>query len=183
MIQENSIRFTVLTISDSILGQTIEKYITFKKVPIYYPKNSYRSNTFIEWENVFSFTPYSPNYQQPVEDYNYNIFGKEIVRYDLGYMIGAMLSWISIFSLFFAFVVGPIMDAASELKQTEAIFHLTEALGSPSILKYIAASFRSGLFAKEDRYVALAERLSQLKNVGAILKLQQTIRCGLIGPQ
>lgn len=118
-----------------------------------------------------------------MKEENYNIFGKEIVRYDLGYMIGALLSWISIFSLFFAFAVGPIMDAASELKQVEAIFYLEEALSSPSIVKYIAATFRSGLFAKEDRYVALAERLSHLKNVGAILKLQQTIRSGLIGPQ
>jgi hypothetical protein len=96
-------------------------------------------------------------------------------------MVGAMLTWISIFSLFFAFAVAPLMEAALDLKQVEAIFHLGEDCTRPSVLKYIAASFRRGVFAKEDRFVALAERLSHLKNVGAILKLQQTIRSELLG--
>ena len=98
-------------------------------------------------------------------------------------MIGAMLTWISLFSLIFAFAVAPLMDAALDLKQIEAIFHLEEDSARPNILKYIAASFKSGIFAKEDRYIALAERLSHLKNVGTILKLQQIVRSQLIGPQ
>ena len=98
-------------------------------------------------------------------------------------MIGAMLTWISIFSLFFAFAIAPIMDATLDLKQIEAIFYLEEDYASPSILKYVMASFKRGVFAKEDRYVALAERLGHLKNVGAILKLQQTISSELVGPQ
>jgi hypothetical protein len=126
---------------------------------------------------------YYPNYIRTVKEDNYNIFSKEITRYDLGYMIGAMLSWISIFSLICAFVVGPIMDAALDLKQIEAIFYLEEGCNGPSVFRYIVASLKSGLFAREDRFVVLAERLRQLKDIGAILKLQQTIRGALIGSQ
>jgi len=132
---------------------------------------------------VFSITPYNPGFQKYIADSNYNIFGKEIVRYSLGYMVGAMLSWISLFSLFFAFAVAPLMDAALDLKQIEATFYLEEAYARPSVIRYIVASLRRGLFPKEDRFVALAERLSALKDVGTILRLQQTIRSTLVGLQ
>jgi hypothetical protein len=49
VIQKSAVSFTKLTISDSVLGQSLETYTTFKKVSNFYPYFTYRTNMLDEW--------------------------------------------------------------------------------------------------------------------------------------
>lgn len=43
---------------------------------------------------------------------------------------------------------------------------------NPSLLKFIIANFKTGLFPKEDCYVKMCEQVEKMKDVGTIVKLQ-----------
>lgn len=73
------------------------------------------------------------------------------------------------------------MDQTLRLLQTEALFHVESRLRSPSLFRFMVASLKSGLFTKEDAFVRLSDRIEKLKNVGAVLRIQQTLKklCGI----
>jgi hypothetical protein len=99
-----------------------------------------------------------------------------MTRENIGYIVGAILSWISIFTMILGFIISPLMDKSLSLIQTESLFHIPEQYRKPSIIKYTLACIKSGIFTKEDKYVKLDEELEKLKNVGCALKVQKTLR-------
>lgn len=46
---------------------------------------------------------------------------------------------------------------------------------NPSLFKYIVASFKKGIFKKEDRYVKMCEQVEKMKDVNTIVKLQMLL--------
>lgn len=46
---------------------------------------------------------------------------------------------------------------------------------NPSLFKYIVASFKEGIFKKEDRYVKMCEQVEKMKDVNTIVKLQMLL--------
>lgn len=64
------------------------------------------------------------------------------------------------------------MDHKLNLITAETLFHLEPSMRNPSLFKFVIASFKSGLFPKEDRYVKMCEQVEKMKNVGTIVKLQ-----------
>lgn len=107
---------------------------------------------------------------------NNNIRSLTVTRYDIGYIVGAFLSWVSILGLVCSLVVGPLMEQALVLLQAEAVFLLPEAIQAPSLPRFVLSSLRSGLFRKEDFFHRLAARLEQLKDVALSLKVARTLR-------
>jgi hypothetical protein len=107
--------------------------------------------------------------------YNSNKINLSIIRYDIGYIIGVVLSWVSIFALLCSFVVGPLMEKSLSLLQAQTLFDLQERLRSPSLPKFVLASLKRGLFPKEDAFVQLCEKLERLKDVAFALKVQKTL--------
>lgn len=105
-----------------------------------------------------------------------NFYNVAITRYDIGYIVGALVSWVSVLGLLAGLVVGPLMEKALTLLQAEAVFLLPESLQSPSLLRFVLCPLRRGLFRKEDCFRRLAERLEQLKDVALGLKLARTLR-------
>ena len=59
---------------------------------------------------MFSFGLYVPKFYYLIQSYNYNIAKYSVIRYNIGYIIGAILSWVSLFILIFGFIAAPIMD-------------------------------------------------------------------------
>lgn len=110
------------------------------------------------------------------ESYNFNIINLSITRYDIGYILGAFLSWVSVLGLACGLVVGPLMEKALTLLQAEAAFLLPNTLRGPSLLRFVLSSFCRGLFLKEDYFHHLFARLEQLKDVALSLKLVRTLR-------
>ena len=51
------------------------------------------------------------------ESYNYSLINLTITRYDIGYIVGAFLSWVSVLGLAFGLIVGPLMEKALTLLQ------------------------------------------------------------------
>ena len=105
-----------------------------------------------------------------------NIKSLTITRYDIGYIVGAFVSWVSVLGLLVGLAVGPLMEKALTLLQVEAVFLLPESMQAPSLLRFVLGSLRRGLFRKEDFFRKLAERLEQLKDVALGLKLVRTLR-------
>ena len=64
------------------------------------------------------------------------------------------------------------MDHKLNIITAETLFHLEPHMRNPSLLKYIVATFKSGFFPKEDRYVKMCEQVEKMKDVGTIVKLQ-----------
>lgn len=81
---------------------------------------------------------------------NYNLLTMSITRFDIGYIVGAVISWISIFALLSSLIIGPLMDKALNLVQAETIFYVKPEYRFPSVFKYTLASWKNGLFPKED---------------------------------
>lgn len=117
-----------------------------------------------------------PNTIDVNESYNYNVINMSITRYDIGYILGAFLSWVSVLGLACGLVVGPLMERALTLLQAEAAFLLPETLQGPSLLRFVLSSLCRGLFLKEDFFRRLVTRLEQLKDVALSLKLARTLR-------
>ena len=103
----------------------------------------------IKLYSPISFMPNSPNE-------NSNLLTVSITRFDIGYIVGAVLSWISIFALFCSLIVGPLMDKALNLIQAETIFYVKPEYRLPSVFKYMLASIKNGLLPKEDVFVRLS---------------------------
>jgi hypothetical protein len=61
-------------------------------------------------------------------------------------MLGAFLSWVSIFTLVFGFIAIPFLEKTLQLLQAKALFYLPYSKQQPSLLKFILASFKGGLF-------------------------------------
>ena len=108
--------------------------------------------------------------------FDINVTKVSITRYDIGYIVGAFLSWVSVLGLLCGLAVGPLMERALALLQAEAVFLLPEALRAPSLLRSVLGSLRRGLFPKEDCFRRLAARLEQLKDVALSLKLARSLR-------
>lgn len=68
------------------------------------------------------------------------------------------------------------MERSFAFLQIKYFFHVPPQYQHPSLLRYIIASFKDGLFPKEDVYVKLGERLEPLKDIELILKLIKTLR-------
>jgi hypothetical protein len=99
-----------------------------------------------------------------------------ITRLSVGFIIGSVLSWVSILSLACGVVVGPLMEKSCRLRAMEALFIIKPALRGPNVVKFAIAEWKRGIFAKEDFYVSITERLEELKNVGTALKYQKIVR-------
>lgn len=103
----------------------------------------------IKLYSPISFLPNSPSD-------NSNLLTVSITRFDIGYIVGAVLSWISIFAFVSSLIVGPLMDKALNLIQAETVFYYKPEYRFPSVFKYMLASIKSGLFPKEDVFVRLS---------------------------
>jgi hypothetical protein len=106
----------------------------------------------------FGIRLYSPIVFTSEQDKIYNILNVSITRFNIGYIIGTVLSWVSIFALICSFMIGPLMDYKHSLLQAETIFFIKPELRRPNLLKFIIASYKSGIFTKEDHFVKLAEK-------------------------
>ena len=115
-----------------------------------------------------------------VQKYNYNHQTLTVARLDFGAILGSVLSWVSILGLLCSLLAGPVMEKALQLLQIKALFLLPERLRAPSLLRFLLALFgpfaQLGLFRKERAFLALGERLEQLKDVAKTLKIVRTIR-------
>jgi len=129
-------QFTVQSRNSSVLFSTSIK--------------AYTSNN-----TVFAFMPYYPAYSGADETLSYNVHNLSITRYSLAYIIGSYLSWISILTMIFGFIVAPIMDASLNLILIQTLFHIEPQMEKPSIIRFIIASVKSKLFLKEDKFVKL----------------------------
>jgi hypothetical protein len=78
----------------------------------------------------------------------FNIKTLSITRHDIGYIVGTVLSWISSISLAASFIIGPIMERSFAFLQIKYFFHVPPQYQHPSLIKYIIASFKEGLFPK-----------------------------------
>lgn len=106
---------------------------------------------------LFGIKLYSPiNFMPNSPNENSNLLTVSITRLDIGFIVGAVLSWISIFALFSSLIVGPLMDKVLNLIQAETIFYVKPEFRLPSVFKFMLASIKSGLFPKEDIYVKLS---------------------------
>jgi hypothetical protein len=47
-----------------------------------------------------------------------------IERYNVGYMVGAVLSWVSILAMVCGFIIGPLMEKLLDLMQAEILYHI-----------------------------------------------------------
>ena len=103
---------------------------------------------------------------------NINTYTATIYRKNIGEIFGAVLSWVSIFALIIGFLAAPLMDKTLNLLTAESLYHLEPNMENPSLLKFIVAGIKEGLFPKEDRYVKMCEQMEKMKDVGTIVKLQ-----------
>lgn len=70
-----------------------------------------------------------------------------------------MLSWVSILALVISFIAAPLMDMTLNLLTAESLYHLEPHMQNPSLLKFIVARVRKGIFPKEDQYVKMCEEV------------------------
>lgn len=55
---------------------------------------------------------------------NFSVISLKISRFDIGYIIGAVLSWISIFTMACAVIIGPIIEKKMSLSMAESLFEI-----------------------------------------------------------
>jgi hypothetical protein len=90
---------------------------------------------------------------------NFNMRTITLSRLSFGYIIGSVLSWISILSIICGLIAVPLMEKSMHLRAIESLFVVPPSLRGPSLLKYAVAEWKSGVFAKEDAYVRMSARL------------------------
>ena len=90
---------------------------------------------------------------------NFNVRTITITRLSFGYIIGSVLSWISILSIICGLIAGPLMEKSMRLRAIESLFVVPPSMRAPNLLKYAVAEWKSGIFAKEDAYVRMSARL------------------------
>ena len=91
-------------------------------------------------------------------EYHYNIFNYTITRFNIAYILGAVLSWVSILALAVGLVAAPLMDKKLALLTTQTLFN-AQQYNKPSLLRFAIASLKKGLFPNEDRFVRMCEQL------------------------
>ena len=91
-------------------------------------------------------------------------------------MLGAFLSWVSIFTLVFGFIAIPFLEKTLQLLQIKALFYLPSSKTQPSLFKFMVAAIKSSVFKLEDQFVRLGEYAEQLKDLGAAFKVQRTLQ-------
>ena len=91
-------------------------------------------------------------------------------------MLGAFLSWVSIFTLVFGFIAIPFLEKTLQLLQIKALFYLPSSKTQPSLFKFMVAAIKSSVFKLEDQFVRLGEYAEQLKDLGAAFKIQRTLQ-------
>jgi hypothetical protein len=79
---------------------------------------------------------------------NCNLTEIEIRRIDFASILGAILSWVSIFALIFSLFIGPIMDYFLNLQLSKTIFEIPSRFSSPSLFRCIISNLKKGLFPK-----------------------------------
>jgi hypothetical protein len=124
----------------------------------------------------FKLQLYAPKGVSLVDGFDFNKSSVTITRYDIGFIVGSVLSWVSSLALVLGLVVVPLMQKSLNLLEVESIFRIPPHLRQPSLLKFTLASLRSAVFHKEDEFVRLSEVLDGFKNVAWQLKLQRTVR-------
>ena len=97
---------------------------------------------------IFTVTFYVPKQYKPLIDrtLNYNIRTTTISRLGFGYIIGSVLSWISILSIICGPIAGPLMEKLVRLKTIESLFVVPPAMRGPSLLKFVITDFKKGIF-------------------------------------
>ena len=170
-------QFISATINDKLLvGYQPQVINTFQKSKIGNLFQVYsaplKTNNMLFGIKLYS--PISLIFNSPNE--NSNLLTVSIIRFDIGYIVGAVLSWISIFALLSSLIVGPLMDKALNLIQAETIFYVKPEYRFPSVFKYMLASIKNGLFPKEDIFVRLSEKLEYFKDIALLLKAKMTLK-------
>ena len=90
--------------------------------------------------------------------YNHNIYHLSVTRFKITYILGAMLSWVSILALAVGLVAAPLMDKKLALLTAQTLFN-AQQYNKPSLLRFAIASLKRGLFPNEDRFVRMCEQL------------------------
>jgi hypothetical protein len=96
-----------------------------------------------------------------------------IWRNSIGYIVGSVLSLVSTLSLGCSILVSPLLEMHFRLKTIQSLFNIRVADRNASLIRFIIASWRPGIFPKEDIYVRMWERFEELKDIGTILKYQK----------
>lgn len=147
-------------------------------------------NTFLKCNNTDLYRNYPSPFQSPNikfgialfspitysnEEQNFNILSVFITRFDIGYIVGTIISWISMLGLICSFILVPLMDYKYRLLQAETLFFIKPQLRNPSLIKFIIASYKKGVFLKEDYFVRLSGRVEELKNIETAIKTHKTV--------
>ena len=70
---------------------------------------------------------------------NFNMRTITISRLSFGYIIGSVLSWISILSIICGLFAVPLMEKSMHLRAIESLFVVPPSMRGPSLLKYAVA--------------------------------------------
>ena len=93
-------------------------------------------------------TFYLPKQYKPLIDrtLNYNVRTITASRLGLGFIIGSVLSWISILCIICGAIAGPLMEKLVRLKTIESLFVVPPAMREPSVLKFAIAEWKKGIY-------------------------------------
>jgi hypothetical protein len=128
------------------MNAEVERLINIKT--IYNPLPKFLLPGYVTNNTIFGLLYSLPHKANINSDENYNLFTVIVKRFDLGFILGVFLSWVSIFTIFFGVIVGPLMDKALTLILAETLFHLEQDMQRPSLLKFLFASVKAGVFPK-----------------------------------
>ena len=90
---------------------------------------------------------------------DYNLWTTILTRYTFPYILGALLSWVSILVLLFGLVAAPLMDKQFNLITAQMLYHQPPQQPAPTLTRFAIASLKKGLFPNEDRFVRMCEQL------------------------